>query len=338
LSAKIESAPLVVLSLLEKCIRLRSLGPVAQERALDLARSIPWEILENNASPHLLLVLMGTNPGLLSHPGVWRRLAGRTHEIVDMFSSKAATEEDWVQLVRATLLNDVPQAASAIFSRGPSNLVPLVLQELQKRETFSSRMEPWYVEIERRQPQVIPWLKTRESLSVANQLGLSLVLDPIYLSSEAVSPALFEQVVDEGNPRRLAFLLVVCSGEPTERSARTFAIAFRKLHRLAVGRDIDFYAWEILRRILPEPSMWNTWDTPERLRRFYADRFFANKWPCHEFWSGLEGTEIVHEVFDYIASEKGLRNYGREMIRNAERCKLLDWQRATLPSLPKNLR
>jgi hypothetical protein len=337
LSAKIESAPLAVLSLLEKCIRLRSLGTAGQERAFELARSIPWEILEKNASPHLLLVLLGTNPELLSHPGVWTRMAGRTHEIVDMFSSKATTEEDWVQLVRATLRNDVPQAASMIFSRGPSNLVPLVLQELQECATFSPGMDPWYVEIERRQPQVVPWLKSRESLSASNQLGLSLVLDPTYLRKEAVSPELFEQVAEDLNPRRLAFMLVFSSGASTDGSARTFAIAFRKLHRLVVGQNLDYYAWEILRRVLPD-SIWGSWETAERLRRFYVDRFFENHWPCIEFWSGLEGTEIVHEVFDYIASEKRLRKYGREIIHNADRCKLQDWQRGMLSSLPKKLR
>jgi hypothetical protein len=264
-------------------------------------------------------------------------MAGRTHEIVDMFLSKAATEEDWIQLVRATLRNDVPQAAGMIFSRGPSNLVPLVLQELEEYETFSPAMNSWYVEIERRQPQVIPWLKSRESLSVSNQLGLSSVLDPVYLRKEAVAPELFEQVAEDWNPRRLAFLLVFSSTASTDRSAGTFAIAFRRLHRLVVGQNLDYYAWEILRRVLPD-SIWGSWETAERLRRFYVDRFFENNWPCTEFWNGLEGTEIVHEVFDYIASEKRLRSYGREVIRDADRCKLQDWQRGMLSSLPKKLR
>ena len=338
LAVKIESAPLTVLSVLEKCIRLRNLGSAGQARAFDLARAIPWEVLEKNASPHLLLVLLGTNPSLLSHPGVWTRMAGRTHEIVDIFSSKAATEEDWIELVRATLRNDVPQAASMIFSRGPSDLVPLVLEELQTFDTFSLPMNPWYVEIERHQPEVIPWLKSNDSLSVSNQLGLSLVLDPVYLRKEGVSPVLFEQVAEDWNARRLAFLLVLSSGASSDASARTFAIAFRKLHRLVIGQDLDFYAWEILRGVLPEPSMWSSWDTAERLRRFYADRFCENGWPCHEFWSGLEGTEIVHEIFDYIASEKRLRNFGRELIRNADRCRLTDWQLEMLSSLPKKLR
>jgi hypothetical protein len=338
LEAKIESDPLTVLSVLEKCIRLRNLSSAGQARAFELARAIPWEVLEENASPHLLLVLLGTNPSLLSHPGVWTRMAGRTHEIVDMFSSKAANEEDWIQLVRATLRNDVPQAASMIFSRGPANLVPLVLQELQTYDAFSSAMTPWYVEIERRQPQVVPWLKANHSLSVSNQLGLSLVLDPAYLRKEGVSPALFEQVAEDWNARRLAFLLVLSSSTSNESSARIFAVAFRKLHRLVIGQDLDFYAWELLRGVLPEPSMWSSWDTAERLRRYYADRFFENNWQCGEFWSGLEGGEIVLEIFDYIVSEKRLRNFGRELIRNANQCQLSDWQRAMLPSLPKKLR
>ncbi len=338
LSAKIRSAPLEVLSLLERCIRLRSLDSAAQERAFALARSIPWDILESNASPHLLLVLLGTNPELLSRPGVWVRMAGRTHEIVDMFSSKAATKEDWVQLVRATLRNDVPQAASMIFNRGPSDLVPFVLHELEDYEVFSPAMNPWYVEIERRQPEAISWLKSVGSLSISNQLGLSLVLDPSYLLREGIQPLLFDRVAEDWNARRLAFLLVLASGVDTESSAETFAVAFRKLHRLVVGQDVDYYSWEILRNVLPEPSRWSNWDTAERLRRFYADRFAANNWPCHAFWGGLEGMEIVHEVFDYIVSEKRLRNFGRELIRNADRCSLLDWQRAIISSLPKKLR
>jgi hypothetical protein len=76
-------------------------------------------------------------------------------------------------------------------------------------DTFSSSMNPWYVEIERRQPQVISWLKSNNSLSVSNQLGLSLVLDPVYLRKEGVSPVLFEQVAEDRNARRLAFLLAV---------------------------------------------------------------------------------------------------------------------------------
>jgi hypothetical protein len=334
LSAKVQSAPLEVLALLEKCIRLRTLGSAAQERAFAIAQSIPWEVLESNASPHLLLVLLGTNPELLSRPGVWVRMAGRTHEIVDMFSSKAATEEDWIQLVRATLRNDIPQAASMIFSRGPSNLVPLVLQELEEYPVFSPAMNTWYVEIERRQPAAVSWLRAAKSLSLSNQLGLSLVLDPSYLHTEGIVPSLFEGVAEDWNTRRLAFLLVLTSGVDTESSAQTFAIAFRKLHRLVVGQDIDFFAWEILRNVLPEPSMWSNWDTAERLRRFYADRFSANRWPCNPFWSGLEGVEVVHEVFDYIVSEKRLRSFGRELIRNADHCHLLEWQRAMLSSLP----
>jgi hypothetical protein len=52
----------------------------------------------------------------------------------------------------------------------------------------------------------------------------------------------------------------------------------------------------------------------------------------------LEGTEIVREIFDFIASEKRLRNFGRELILNVDRCGLTDWQREMLSSLPKKLR
>ena len=338
LSERVQAAPLAMVSLVERCIRLRNFDSAAQERVFTLAQSIPWDILEKNASPHLLLVLLGMNPELLSQPGVWVRMAGRTHEIVDMFSSKASTRDEWMQLVRATLRNDVPQAASLIFHRGPSDLVPLVLQELQDHEAFSPMMNPWYVEVERRQPEVITWLKSVRSISASNQLGLSLVLDPSYLLKEGIQPSLFDQVAEDWNARRLAFLLVLASRVNTEFSAQTFAMAFRKLHRLVVGQDVDYYSWEILRDVLPEPSMWSSWDTAERLRRFYADRFAENDWPCHAFWKGLEGVEVVHEVFDYIASEKRLRNFGRELISNADRCDLCEWQRTMLSSLPKKLR
>jgi hypothetical protein len=332
------SNPQVMIEILERLIRYRNLNQFGQSVIFDAAHSLPWEAIDAHSSPQLLLVLLGTNSQLLSNAGVWRRLSGRAHEIVDIFSSKAASQEEWVELCHAALENAVPQAAGILFARAPFSLVPDVLNQLQEFKEYREDFGSWYVELEKRQPEVVAWLKIQSSLSGANQLGLSAVLDPSYVKNEGVRSILFSRVAEDWNARRLAFTLVATSKERGDEAAFIFSSSFRKLHRFVTNQNLEFYAWEILRPVLPELSMWSNWDTAERLRRYFCDRFVENRWPYSEFWRGLEGGEVTLEAFDYIASDKRLRAFGRDLIATADTHNLPEWQRALLPSLPRKLR
>jgi hypothetical protein len=336
--SKMKSDPEPLLPILEKLIRLRNLNGLAQELIIKAAELMPWDLVVTNASPQLLLVFVGTKPELLMNSGVWNRLSGHSHEIVDIFWSRNSSESEWVVLCRSLIRNAVPQAAAIVFARAPFDLVPVVLNEFQDFDSYSESFASWFIEVEKQQPAAIEWIKTQPELSTANQLGLSRVLDPAYVKREAIAPGMFHAVSDDWDTRKLAFLLVIASGSRGNQPAVLFSVAFRKLHRFVTGQNLDYYAWEILRPVLPELSRWSNWDTAERLRRYYTETFFVNRWPGSDFWHGLEGSEVTREVFDYIASEKRLRDFGRELIAKADSYDLPEWQRNILHTLPKKLR
>jgi hypothetical protein len=225
-----------------------------------------------------------------------------------------------------------------IFERGGPQLVATALDCFDGLDVYRESFSSWFMEIEKKQPLVIAWLSGRRSLGPVNQLGLSLVLDPFFEALGQFGSVVWKGVENDSNPRRLAFILFLSATERSDVAAAMFSTSFRMLHRIANGQDLGFFAWRILQDGLPHLSLWKDWDMCERLRHFYCIRFFENRWPVQEFWNGLEGTEVTREVFDFIASERGLRDFGRNLLSSAEEYSLPPWQHDLLSSMPKKLR
>jgi hypothetical protein len=306
---------------------------------LDLAVArVSFEIIERTASQHLLLVLVSIHPQLLRHPEICRSLCQRGHELVDIFAARNSSVDGWRELLEALISNDLQQTASLAFMRAPMDLVTEVLEIFEKMDSYRDSFAAWFTEVERRQPSAVVWLQTRESLSVVNQLGLSLVLDPVYCSRSNVTAALFRGVEEDTNERRLTFAFVLSGDDRRPDAARMFSIAFRNIHRIITVGTLGYYSWRILQQVLPELSFFSNWDTAERLRRYYASKYANSGWPEHPFWEGLEGQEVTWEILEYIASEKTLRAFGRSLIRKSYAFSLPSWQADIIRNAPRKLR
>lgn len=103
---------------------------------------------------------------------------------------------------------------------------------------------------------------------VANKLGLSLVLDPVYCSRSNIHASFFRGVEEDTNERRLTFLFVLSSDDKQPEAASLFSATFRNLHRIVTKGNVEYYSWRLLQQVLPEVSYFRTWDQAERLRRF----------------------------------------------------------------------
>lgn len=324
--------------LLDRLIRLHTLNDVTSS-LLDLAVArVNVEVIERTASQHLLLVLVSIHPQLLRHPEICRSLFQRGHELVDIFAARNSSADEWRELLEALISNDLQQTASLAFTRAPMDLVIEVLEIFEKIDSYRDSFAAWFTEVERRQPSAVVWLQTRESLSVANQLGLSLVLDPVYCSRSNIPATLFRSVEEDGNERRLTFAFVLSGDDRRPDAARMFSITFRNIHRIVTVGTLGYYSWRILQQVLPELSFFSNWDTSERLRRYYASKYAYNGWPERPFWEGLEGQEVTGEVLEYIASEKPLRAFGRSLISHSYELSLPSWQVEIIRNAPRKLR
>lgn len=336
LSRVVEISPVSVIHGLERLVRSRSLNILGQRLVTIASQELDWEMLQSEASPELLMVIVGTNPSLIEKSGLWIKLRGRAHELIDIFASRISTPDEWSILCRAVIENDVAQAAPMLFERGGAQIVKSALEYFEDAAVYRDSFTGWYVELEKRQPLVIKWLAGKSEISAVNRLGLSLVLDPFFDRTSMLGSSIWHGVEDDDNPRRLAFALVVSSQDRAQAAAKIFSVCFRKLHRLVNGQQLEFYSWRILQDVLPH--IWKDWDMGERLRRYFCSTFACNNWNFQEFWNSLEGHEIVHEVFDFIASEKELREFGKAIVKSADSYSLPAWQYEILPSLPKKLR
>ena len=332
----VETSPASVVHALEKLVRTRSLNALGQKFISAASYKLDWEMLQSEASPELLMVMVGTNPTLIEKSGLWKKLRGRAYELIDIFASRISTADEWSVLCRAVIENDVAQAAPMLFERGGAAIATSALEYFEDVNVYRDSFTSWYVELEKRQPLVIEWLSGRTEISTVNMLGLSLVLDPFFDRASMLGSLIWRGVEDDNNARRLAFALVVSSQDRSQAAAKIFSVCFRKLHRLVNGEQLEFYSWRILQDVLPH--IWKDWDVGERLRRYFCSTFARNGWNFQDFWGGLEGREVVHEVFDFIASEKDLREFGRALIKSADSYSLPQWQYETVPSLPKKLR
>jgi len=324
--------------LLDRLIRLHRLNDVTSS-LLDLAVTrVNIEVIERIASQHLLLVLVSIHPQLLRHPEICRSLSQRGHELVDIFAARNSSVDEWRELLEALISNDLQQTASLAFMRAPMDVVTEVLEIFEKIDSYRDSFAAWFTEVERRQPSAVIWLQTREFLSVANQFGLSLMLDPVYCSRSNVPATLFRGIEEDLNERRLTFAFVLSGDDRRADSARIFSIAFRKIHRIVTVGTLDYYSWNILQQVLPELSFFSNWDTAERLRRYYASKYAYSGWPERPFWEGLEGQEVTREVLEYIASEKPLRTFGRSLIKNSYDFSLPSWQADIIRNAPRKIR
>jgi hypothetical protein len=218
------------------------------------------------------------------------------------------------------------------------DLAPEVLDILEKVDSYRESFAAWFTEVEKRQPSAVSWLRARESLSGANSLGLSLVLDPVYCSQSQVPAKLFRRVEEDGNERRLTFVFVLSANDESPDSAWMFSISFRKLHRFIHAETLGYFSWRILQQVLPELSFFGNWNMAERVRRYYATKYAFSGWPEQAFWEGLEGREVTWEVLEYIASEKSLRPFGRSLIRRSREFPLPAWQADIIHNAPRMLR
>jgi GTPase-associated protein 1, N-terminal domain type 1 len=324
--------------LLDRLIRLHRLSNVTSS-LLDLAASlIDIEVIERTASQQLMLVLVSIHPQLLRHPEICRSLSQRGHELVDIFAARNSSADEWRDLLEALISNDLQQTASLAFMRAPMDLVTEVLEIFEKVDSYRDSFAAWFTEVERRQLSAVVWLQTRESLSVANRLGLSLVLDPVYCSRSNVPATLFRGVEEDTNERRLTFAFVLSGEDKRPDAAWIFSLTFRKIHRIVTKGDVEYFSWRILQQVLPELSFFGNWDQAERLRRYYATKYAYSGWPERPFWEGLEGQEVTWEILEYIASEKPLRAFGRSLIRDSYEFSLPSWQADIIRNAPRKIR
>lgn len=324
--------------LLDRLIRLHRLDDLTSS-LLDLAVArVHFEVIERTASQNLLLVLVSIHPQLLRHSAICRSLCQRGHELVDIFAARNSSADEWRELLGALISNDLQQTASLAFTRAPMDLVTEVLEIFEKIDSYRDSFAAWFTEVERRQPSAVVWLQTRESLSVANRLGLSLVLDPVYCSRSNVPATLFQSIEEDSNERRLTFAFVLSGDDRGPNAARMFSIAFRKIHRIVTVGTLDYYSWTILQQVLPDLSFYSNWNTAERLRRYYANKYAYSGWPERTFWEGLEGQEVTWEVLGYIASEKPLRAFGRSLIKDSYDFSLPSWQADIIRNAPRKIR
>jgi hypothetical protein len=328
----------VFIRLLDKLIRLHRLSEVTSP-LLDLAASrIDVGVIERNASQQLLLVLVSIHPQFLRHPDIFRRISQRGHELVDIFAARHSSADEWRALLEALISNDLEQSASLAFMRAPMDLVTVVLEIFETIDSYRESFAAWFIEVERRQPSAVIWLQTQKSLSIANRLGLSLVLDPVYCSRSNVPVNLFRGVEEDSNERRLTFAFVLSGDDKRFDAAWMFSMAFRKIHRIVTAGTLEYFSWRILQQVLPELSFFSNWDTAERLRRYYTTKYASSGWPGRPFWEGLEGREVTREVLEYIASQKPLQAFGKSLITDSNELSLPSWQVDVIRDAPRKIR
>lgn len=330
-----KSRPPVLIQVLEKLIRSRSINRIGHVLIRVASFSLDWKMVREHASPNLLMVLAGTNPDLIKNRDIWHILQGRTHELVELFASINASRDQWDTLCCAAIKNDATQVAPLLFERAGKGVVETVLTCFESIESYRDVFGSWFAELEKRQTEVAGWLGGKERICSVNQLGLTLVLDPLLESVWKLGSTLWRGVERDGNARRLAFLFVVTARDSSGEAAPIFSATFRKLHKMARGNDLDYYAWRILRDALPHIASWKDWDIGERLRILYCRSFYVNGWPIQEFWNGLESLEVTREAFELIASEGELQEFGRRLVRSAREYAILPWQLDLLPSLSR---
>jgi hypothetical protein len=324
--------------LLDRLIRLHRVGEITSSLLETGASRVDVDVILRASSQQLLLVLVSIHPQLLRHPEICKSLSQRGHELVDIFAARNSSADEWRELLEALISNDLQQTASLAFMRAPMDLVTEVLSIFEKIDSYRDSFAAWFTEIERRQPSAVMWLQAQKSLSIANKLGLSLVLDPVYCSRSNIHASLFRGVEQDSNERRLTFVFVLASDDKQPEAASLFSATFRNLHRIVTKGNIEYYSWRILQQILPELSYFRTWDQAERLRRHYATKYANSGWPERPFWDGLEGQEVTWEVLEYIASEKPLRLFGRSLIRDSYEFSLPQWQADIIRNAPRKIR
>lgn len=266
----VNTDPESFIRLLDRLIRLHKLGEITSELLEVGASRVDVEVILRTASQQLLLVLVSIHPQLLRQPEICRNLTQRGHELVDIFAARNSSADEWRELLEALISSDLQQTASLAFMRAPMDLVTEVLSIFEKVDSYRDSFAAWFTEVERRQPSAVVWLQAKDSLSKANRLGLSLVLDPVYCSRSNIPATLFRGVEEDASERRLTFILVLSADDRRSEAARMFSTTFRNLHRVVTKGNVEYFSWRILQQVLPELSYFGNWNQAERLRRYYA--------------------------------------------------------------------
>ncbi|PSH05030.1 MAG: hypothetical protein CXZ00_02415, partial [Acidobacteria bacterium] len=117
--------------------------------------------------------------------------------------------------------------------------------------------------------------------------------------------------------RSCAFLLLLGSQNPSGRPFNLVSKTFEVVHRAADQEQLDSGTWFILRDHLPTLGYWSDWDICERLRRLLVDKYVAFGWPVSSLLLTLQNPVTLDRTLRYIATERHLRAFGRQLISEA---------------------
>jgi len=334
----LDAASFELMATVEDLIRANRINAFGQQLISQVSKIIEPEALSERTSPAVLFVLLGTNPALAETEQIWALLKGRTYELVDSLAGANLSAEQWDRICRASIKFKAADVASHIVVVAGGRMILTALDYLDQYDAFDSSFTQWFNEAARHELETFNWLSERSHLGMAVRWGLATALDPqsVFLRSKGLS--LWLGLESEEDDRRLAFVMIIASYSNEPGAPEVFSRSFSRLHEIAKRSALGNGAGYLLRSWLPNIGVFRDWDTCERLRRALCRRFAEANWPVHMFLAGFSETEDLREAFDYIASEKALREFARRVVREVDIDKIPLWQVKPLEELAKRLK
>jgi hypothetical protein len=274
--------------------------------------------LETFGEAHVpfLPTIVGANPQLASSPILWKRIGGRSTEILSQLGGINLNDEQRGAVVEAIISAGCDVSADALIRFGGRVAIFRELNALTSGQVDFSWQ--WRSALSSQPDAVVEWLESLTAPSLRD-----LELGSRFASPKATQSRL-ATVWKSGTagaasigPRVAAFGLTLAFWEGNVTSA-LFAVCFQPTYEAAGGSRLESEEWDWLREQAPPLSWWRDWDKCERLAAALARLMERQNASLETVFGVVHSRQAIRKIATILDDEKDKRSYLKLLRKTAE--------------------
>ncbi len=276
-----------------------------------------------SGAPQVLARLVSLRPELMASAQIWQHPLFVTEWLESNAETMRALDKETARrIVHASLTADAGYAAPIFGSLWGPPVAVSCLRFVDAESCRESR-EPareWKAVVGKYATEVIDEISAWPEVSSA---AVALVACAIGASGKQIAARTWTSILDrlraddnELTPAVKSALLEVALQDSGEAASRLLEYGFEDVHTSLVRSELSLDAWNRLRKYLPPLTIWDSWDTAERLRRGVSAWYVRNQRPLEEVFALTDDEVCMRRLLRAIRLQLEGRHYLADQLKH----------------------
>lgn len=269
-----------------------------------------------DAQASFLPTIAGANPPLASSSILWKRVGGRSGEVLTQLNALNPTDEERGAIVDAILASGRDVSVDALVRFGGKAAIFRGLFAITAGQVKLSW--PWRSALSAQPDTVLEWIESLPTPSLHDLEIGSRLLSPkatqgrlvkVWKAGTAEAASLV--------PRVAAFGLTLAFWEGIASSS-LLAMCFQPTYNAAASSQLEYDEWDWLREHAPSVSWYRDWDRCERLAAAVARLLEKENAPLETVFGVVHSRAAIRKVAAILSEDRSTRPYLKSLRKKAE--------------------